>query len=111
MREDNNKKRKIEELNKFLNMDRSKQQQTPSVADVLTGIKKEIAVFQDTGERPAKIELIYRALLTLPPTSVEAERAFSAAGLFVTKLRSRLNDNTLNVLCFLRSHFLKQNQK
>ena len=45
-------------------------------------------------------------LLTVPPTSVEAERAFSAAGLFVTKLRSRLGDQSIDTLffaCILRT--------
>ena len=36
----------------------------------------------------------------------ESERAFSAAGLFVTKIRSRMSDDLLERLCFLRAHFL-----
>jgi hypothetical protein len=42
---------------------------------------------------------------TIPPTSVEAERAFSAAGVLCTKTRSRLSDTSLDTLCFLRSYF------
>ena len=41
--------------------------------------------------------------------SVEAERAFCAAELFVTKLRSRLSDKSLNALTFLRSCYMKNN--
>ena len=41
-------------------------------------------------------------MLSIPPTSVEVECAFFAAGLFITKLRSRLNDKSLNALTFLR---------
>ena len=37
--------------------------------------------------------------------SVESERAFSAVGLFVTKLRSSLGDSTLDALLTLRSHY------
>ena len=44
------------------------------------------------------------ALSTIPPTSVENERAFSAAGLFTTKLRTSLKPETLDTLCFLRAH-------
>ena len=40
------------------------------------------------------------SLMTVP--SVEAERAFSAAGILCTKLRSRLDDRTLDTLCFLQ---------
>ena len=38
-----------------------------------------------------------RSLLTVPPTSVEAERTFSASGLFLTKLRCRLSDASLDM--------------
>ena len=43
-----------------------------------------------------------RALLTIPPTTVEAERVFSAAGLFFTKLRTSLSDRSIDRLMFLR---------
>ena len=65
-------------------------------------IKREMAIFENTFQRPALLEKIHRAVLTVPPTSVEAERAFSAAGLFVTKIRPRLSDKAIDKLCFLR---------
>ena len=43
-----------------------------------------------------------------PPTSVESERAFSAAGLFITKLRTRLSVKNIDALCFLRNYYKKQ---
>ena len=70
-------------------------------------IKQEMNLFEVTRKRPTKLELLFNALLSIPPTSVEAERAFSAAGLFVTKLRSRLSDKSLNALTFLRSYYMK----
>ena len=36
--------------------------------------------------------------------SVEAERTFSNAGLFITKLRCSLNDSSVDMLCFLREY-------
>jgi len=42
---------------------------------------------------------------------VEAERAFSAAGIFTTKLRSRFSDNSIDTLCFLRSFYLRAKPK
>jgi len=63
-------------------------------------------IFEATGQRPAYLEKVYNAIKSLPPTSVEAERAFSAAGLFITKLRSRLSDDSVNLLCFLRKYLL-----
>ncbi|KAI6653079.1 hypothetical protein LOD99_3915 [Oopsacas minuta] len=51
---------------------------------------KEMALFEATGDKSKNISSIEEVLNTIPLTSVEAERAFSAAGLVVTKLRSRL---------------------
>jgi hypothetical protein len=39
---------------------------------------------------------LFKALKTIPPTSIEAERAFSTAGIFITKLRNRLSAKTIN---------------
>ena len=69
-------------------------------------IVKELAVFELTKERTNNISKLYEAVKSVPPTSVEAERAFSAACLFITKLRSRLSDKSINALCLLRSHFM-----
>ncbi|GFU83547.1 hypothetical protein TNCV_4218071 [Trichonephila clavipes] len=54
-------------------------------------MKQEMQLFDST-ENPSPNIKVCDALKTIPPTSVEAERAFSAAGLFVTKLRTRLSD-------------------
>lgn len=70
-------------------------------------IKAEMAVYESTGKRGRSLEEAYHYLLTIPPTSVEAERAFSAAGVLCNKLRNRLDDATLDTLCFLRSYFRK----
>ena len=58
-------------------------------------IKQEMNLFEATRKRPTQLELLFNALLSIPSTLYEAERAFSAAGLFVTKLRSRLSDKSL----------------
>jgi len=67
---------------------------------LLTSIKAEMSVYESTGKRGRCLNAVYNYLLTVPPTSVEAERAFSAAGLLCTKLRSRLDDNTVDTLSF-----------
>lgn len=68
-------------------------------------IKAEMAVFESSGKRGRCLEQAYNYLLSIPPSSVEAERAFSSAGALCTKLRSRLSDNTLDTLCFLRAYY------
>ena len=97
------KKTKLEELKDFLEMTTP----TPSLSlstlsEVLHQVKREMAIFESTGERPACLQKIFRAIKTLPPKSVEAERAFSSAGLFITKIRSQLSDRSIDLLCFLR---------
>ena len=68
-------------------------------------IKNEMDLFRKTGTESKHLTLLLEALDSIPPTSVESERAFSAAGLFITKIRSRLGDDTLDSLCFLKSYF------
>ena len=74
-------------------------------------IAKEFALFEATKVRPKNLQCLYLALGTIPPTSVEAERAFSVCGTFVTKVRNRLSDKSINALCFLKSHLLKSQRK
>ena len=44
-------------------------------------------------------------LASTKPTSIASEQAFSVAGLFVTKVRSSLGDDTIDALCMLRAYF------
>ena len=46
--------------------------------------------------------------MTIRPTSVEAERAFSAMGLFATRLRTRLSDVCLDALVFMRQYYKRK---
>ena len=57
---------------------------------------------------PALLQL--KALLhcTVKPSSAESERAFSAAGLFSTKIRCRLGDDSLNMLAVIRARLMAQ---
>jgi len=41
---------------------------------------------------------------------VEAERAFSASALLLTKIRSSLSDESIDNLTFLRSYFILKNE-
>ena len=74
-------------------------------------IKIELPFFETNGIRRKYLTLIYNYLLSIQPTSVESERAFSVAGLICTRIRSRMGDNSLNNLCFLRSYINNQLQK
>ena len=44
----------------------------------------------------------------MKPTSVESKRAFFAMNAFATKIRSRLNDDTMDAMIFLRQYYKKK---
>jgi len=54
-------------------------------------VKKEISLFEAPKKRSNNLKKLFHALITIKPKSLEPERAFSATGQFVTKLRNRLN--------------------
>ena len=97
-----------EELEEAIEHSAKKQRHNSNVE--FKAISKEMMVFEATSKRTANLELLFNALETIPPTSVESERAFSAAGLFVTKIRSRMSDDLLDTLYFLKAHFLLKNK-
>ena len=68
---------------------------------------KEIGLFiaTDGMKKTTAICELASCISTIPPTSVEAERTFSASGLFLTKLRSRLSDKSLDTLISLKFYF------
>ena len=65
----------------------------------------ELKCFEGTKTKTPKILKLYKSVMTIQPSSVQAERIFSTAGLFSTKLRSRISNRTLDSLCFLRNYF------
>ena len=77
--------------------------------DDYKSLNKDMASFQAHGIRPKNLELLYQALLTLKPTSVESERNFSQAKLFLDRLRAgNMNAKTLDSLCFNKGYFINQ---
>ena len=82
----------------------SNRSQQDGLSDTFT---KEISLFMTGGAEKKTLALkeLSRSLLTVPPTSVEAERTFSASGLLLTKLRCRLSDASLDMLIFPKFYF------
>jgi hypothetical protein len=72
---------------------------------VLSMIKKEMQLFEGGGLRGKNLQAAYLYLLTIPPSSVESERAFSSAGVLCTRIRTRLSDNVLDDMLFMRAYF------
>jgi hypothetical protein len=72
-------------------------------------IKKEFQLFESTGKRTPNLENLYKAVMTVKPTSTENERVFSLSGNIVTKIRNRLSDEAINALLFLKAYFILKN--
>lgn len=75
--------------------------------DLETQLSKEIDLFVSGGVRGKYLQAAYSYLETILPTSVDCERCFSTATYVGNKIRSRLSDETLDALIFLRN-YLKQ---
>jgi len=58
-------------------------------------VKKEMSLFEATEKRANNLEKLFHGLITIKPISVEPDRVFSATGIFVTKRRNRLNDESV----------------
>lgn len=75
-------------------------------------IRAEMSEFESTGIKGKYLSLVHNYLNTITPTSVEAERAFSAAGYICSPIRNKMSDKTIDTICFLRAYFQsEQNNK
>jgi hypothetical protein len=70
-----------------------------------------MSLFESTKKRPENLEKLFKALKTIPPSSIEAERAFSTAGIFITKLRNRLSAKTISSCNSFKTKFKKLKPK
>lgn len=98
-------KQKLQEAITMATKDIDPCERIPKSKDSLRVIKKEMSLFENGGLRGLHLQKCFDKLLTIPPTSVESERAFSSAVAFATKVRSRLGPSTLDALVLLRSYF------
>ena len=65
--------------------------------------------FEATEKCPKALIRLKNCPDTFPPSSLEAERCFSAAGLFITKLKSFMSDCLIDLLCFMSSYLNQKN--
>lgn len=98
-----------DELNLLLKS--SESSQISQNMDVCKVLKQEFLLYRNTGKRSENLEKLFNALLTIKPTSTDVERVFSIATNFCTKIRSRLSDNSLNALIFLKFFYRKTSLK
>ena len=77
----------------------------PSIDHLEKIVKREMALFEASKSLPKNLSNLKKSLHSIKPTSVESERAFSVMNAFATKIRSRLNDDTMDAMIFLRQYF------
>ena len=94
-----------QELYAFVADDKNEEEQYNNVSSRV--VQKEMMLYEITKTRPNNLEKLYAALKTIKPTSVEAEHAFSVLGYFGSKIRNRLNDDTIDALLFLHHYYSK----
>lgn len=92
-------------IEKSMTIKRNRSQIGEEENTIQTLIRIEMTLYENGGSRGRFLDATYKYLLSIPPTSVESERAFSAASYICNKIRSSLNDASLDALCFLRSIF------
>ena len=68
-----------------------------------------MTILKTIGQSPLCLDQIFKAVSMLPLTSVEAEKAVCATGLFVTKMQLSLSKNSIDILCFFRHYLFKFN--
>ena len=68
----------------------------------------EMTFYEATRECLIISKILKSCLNSLPLSSTEADRCFSASGLFVLKLRSSFSDEMIDLLCFTRIHFKRK---
>lgn len=73
-----------------------------------TGIKKCFRDYTERRERGPLLDKLLSALCGIPPTSTQSERNFSLCGQTVSKLRTSLTPQHVDMLSFLKSQFLNK---
>lgn len=73
-----------------------------------SAIQKIFRTYDQHREKSLLLENLFLALCGTPPTSTQSERNFSSSGNFVSKLRTRLSPEHVDMLSFLKSYFLNK---
>ena len=69
-------------------------------------LKDELSWYEKNPKTiPPTLKKLYKAIGSIPPSSVESERIFSITGSFVTKVRSSLGDESIDALVFLKKYY------
>ena len=94
-------------LNDELNLLLRKEHTTTTTGSDFKWLKSEFTLYKNTGQRTENLQKLFNALLSIKPTLTDVERVFSVCTNFCTKIRSRLSDESLKALVFLKFYYKK----
>lgn len=86
-------------------LDKTIKGKSDSVKSLEQTLRDEITGFEATGHRGKLLEKIYEYLLLIKPSILINEQTFSIASYFCSKVRSRLGDESLFDLVYLKYYF------
>lgn len=87
---------------------KGKANQTEKPSTQTSAVQKSFRSYDKDRIKGPILEKLLLALCSVPPTSTQSERNFSLIGNFITKLRTRLTPDHVDMLSFLKSHFLNK---
>ena len=93
----------------FFHLIEKKKQKTPIATTLESSVNGELSLYERHGQLGPILKNVLFITQTIRPTTTDCERVFSLAGNFCTKHRTRMSDDTLNTLVFLKSYFLTIN--
>ena len=67
-------------------------------------------LYESTGDLPKNLNLLQRALLATPSTSLESDRCFSMAKMILTNLRNWMSHDIVDAICFMKAFYKNQKQ-
>ena len=70
-------------------------------------LSQDISIFKSSKIRTKTIYSLFDPLKSFSPTSVEVERVFFGAGLFVTMIRNSLSNRSVYTLCIIMAYYLR----
>ena len=76
----------------------------------MSGIQKDLCYLEQHEERSPLIDKLFFALCSAQQKSMQTEK-FLLAGTLVSKLRTSLTDQNVNILSFFKSYFLEKSEK
>lgn len=100
-----------EVLKKNIEMQKVNASKPANVMEELNTISKDFKIYDSHKKRSPLMEKLVLSLSSIQPTSVQSERNFSLASSFVTKIRSSLSHQHIDMLCFLKSKFMSEKKQ